>query len=122
METLASGMSRCSHVSVKHIKLHFRYSLWLLASAVNSSILLAIDLTLPMETEGRDGLNLLHKPLLLLPYCSPPLFVSSSATTMCPSPVLFRDCFGSGHHACWVQRNQQIPHVNNVAKLLCLAE
>ncbi|MEQ2260082.1 hypothetical protein XENORESO_001953 [Xenotaenia resolanae] len=59
METLASGMSRCSHVSVKHIKLHFRYSLWLLASTVNSSILLAIDLTLPMETEGRDGLNLL---------------------------------------------------------------
>lgn len=46
-----------SQVSVKHMRLHSRYSFCSLVSADSSSILLGRDLTFPMMTDGMDGLH-----------------------------------------------------------------
>ena len=58
-DTLESGICSCSHVLVKHIKLHCWNSRFVLVSASSLSILLARHLTFSIMMEGRAGLNLL---------------------------------------------------------------
>ncbi|MED6249610.1 hypothetical protein ATANTOWER_017015 [Ataeniobius toweri] len=70
-ETLESGIWSCSHVSVKHIILHSRYSDRVLCRAWSSSNLFPNDLTLPIRIDGRDGLNFLLLSLLLAPALHP---------------------------------------------------
>lgn len=80
IDALLSWISLWSHDSVKHIRLHYWYSLWLRASAVNSSSLLARERTFPIIIAGRHGLNLLLSLslccltiYLFLLLCAPPL-------------------------------------------------
>lgn len=63
--TLWSG--KCSHVSVKHIKLHSLYSLWVLISSPSSSILLSKNLKINMMIAGTDGLSFLFLAFHLAP-------------------------------------------------------
>ena len=70
MVVFSSGTSWCSHVSVKHIKLHSRYSFWLWTSAVSSSILFPSDLTFPMTMEGRLAFSSVVFCVLCIPCVS----------------------------------------------------
>lgn len=63
--TLWSG--KCSHVSVKHIKLHSLYSLWVLISSPSSFILLSKNLKINMMIAGTDGLSFLFLAFHLAP-------------------------------------------------------
>lgn len=63
--TLWSG--KCSHVSVKHIKLHSLYSLWVLISSPSLSILLSKNLKINMMIAGTDGLSFLFLAFHLAP-------------------------------------------------------
>ncbi|MEQ2210202.1 hypothetical protein XENOCAPTIV_009771 [Xenoophorus captivus] len=60
-----------SHVSVKHIILHSRYSGWVLCRAWSSSNLFSNDLTLPIMINGRDDLNFLLLSLVFVPTLHP---------------------------------------------------
>ena len=71
--TGVGNMCSCSHVSLKHIRLHCRKFRFVLISALSLSILLVRDLTFPIMKEGRAGLN----PLSFSPLCS----WSASATS-----------------------------------------
>lgn len=65
-----SGESSHSHVSVKHMRLHSRYSLCSRVSAISSSILLERDLMFPMMINGKHGLyRLLYRLCASLPLC-----------------------------------------------------
>ncbi|MEQ2295830.1 hypothetical protein AMECASPLE_018597 [Ameca splendens] len=70
-ETTESGICPFNHVSVKHKRLHSRYSLWSCVSAASSSVFLEMERTFPIITEGRHSLYL----RFLQPLCS--LCVSS---------------------------------------------
>ena len=83
-ETLWSVMSLCSHVSVRHIILHSRYSVWLRVCTIALSILLLRHRTFPITTEWRHGSNLL---LSISPSCLDP-------------PLIPRRCFPPLHPWC----------------------
>ncbi|MEQ2188459.1 hypothetical protein GOODEAATRI_015303 [Goodea atripinnis] len=64
-ETTVSSIGPFNHVSIKHNRLHYQFSLWFRISTASSSVLLEMERTFPIITEGRHGLYLrfLQSPL-----------------------------------------------------------